>query len=75
MEILNIFDHLFQSGSDGECAAAWVDTIEHIKDNGLICRILKVALHHSKFIKVCEQSKVICSHNKLSFFVNNNVSL
>ena len=75
MKILNILDHLLQTGSDGKSTATWIGTVEHIEDNGLVRWIFKISLHHSQLIKVCEQSKIICSHNRSPFFVNNNVSL
>ncbi len=48
-----------------KAAAAWIVTVKHVKDNGLVGRVFKIALHHGKLIEIREQSKVICSHSVL----------
>ena len=45
--------------------ATWIVAVEHVKDNSLVGRVFKIALHHGKLIEVREQSKVICSHKVL----------
>ena len=64
-EILDVFDHLLQSGTDSKTTATWIVAVEHIKDNGLVGRVFEISLHHGKLIEVREQSKVICSHKVL----------
>ena len=46
MKIFDILDHLFQTCSNCETASARVDTIKHIKDNGLVGWVLEITLHH-----------------------------
>ena len=61
-QILNIFNYLLQSCTDSKTASAWVITVKHVEYDSLVSWVLKIPLHHGKFIKIREQSQVICSH-------------
>ena len=67
-----IFDMFYRTNPCGGAFAItagleqMIEYIENLKftdeDTSLVRWVLKIALHHSKFIKVCEQSKIISSH-------------
>ena len=61
-QILNIFNYLLQSCTDSKTASAWVITVKHVEYDSLVSWVLKIPLHHGKFIEIREQSQVICSH-------------
>ena len=61
-QVFNVFNHLLQSGTDCEAAAAWIVTVKHIKDNSLVGWVFEITLHHGQFIEIGEQSKIVRSH-------------
>ena len=61
-QILNILNHLLQSGTNGKTASAWIITVKHVENDSLVSWVFKIPLHHGKLIKIREQSQVICSH-------------
>ena len=56
VQIFNVMNDLFQSGSNGITAVTGIGTVKGIKNNSfIVVFVFKVALHHGKFVKVCEQ--------------------
>ena len=55
MESFDIFNGLFQTGTNGKTISMGIGTVEHIEDDSFICVFfLKIALHHRQFIQVSE---------------------
>ena len=65
MKVLNIFNDLLQTSHDGIAALVRILTEKYIKDGSLIFLCLKIALHHGKLIQVCQQCKIVRTHNFL----------
>ena len=62
IQIFYIFNYLIQSGADRISASAWILAEEYVKDDGFILPLFVVSLHHSKFIEVSKQGKVVSVH-------------
>ena len=55
MEILNIFDDLLQPCADCEAVSIRIASVEGIENDSLIGVLLvKLALHHSELVQVCQ---------------------
>ena len=63
MQIFNIFDDLLQTGTDRVAAPYRVAAVKCIENDGFIgILFLKISLHHSQLIEICQQSKITFTH-------------
>ena len=69
VQILDIIYDLFQSGHDGISAFVRILPEEHVKDDSFVFLCLKIALHHSQLIEICEQGEILCAHSKFPLFI------
>ena len=50
VEVANIFDNLFKSGSNGVSSVTRIFSVKGIENDYLVSRVLKIALHHGQLI-------------------------
>ena len=50
VEVANIFDNLFKSGSNGVSSVTRIFSVKGIKNDYLVSRVLKITLHHGQLI-------------------------
>ena len=63
VQFFDILDQLLNTAHDRVAAAKRVVAEESVEDDGVVLfLILKIALHHCKLIKVCEQCQVLSVH-------------
>ena len=56
MKVFNVVDDLLQTCGNGIAAVTGIAAVKCIENNSFVAvLVVKIALHHSKLIKVCEK--------------------